>query len=175
MARQPWLRLYTAILDSQKIQFLPDKLFRALVNFWCIAKENDGRLPPDATCAWRLRVPESTVKRWVSDLETRGLIDHLESGDRVPHDWSEHQYETQGNAVSTERVRRFRERRNGYRNGKSVPFPSRDQSRAEQNPQTPNCETCGGKRALYAVSGGQPERWKPLTDYVETMPCPDCK
>ena len=103
----PWLRLYTEVLHSAKIQKLPDVLFRSWVNLLLVAKLNDGKLPPDSEISWHLRMPEKRVREVIGQLIERKLLDQI-GADVTPHDWSEHQFQ---NDVSTDRVKRFRERR----------------------------------------------------------------
>ena len=103
----PWLRLYTEVLHSPKIQKLPDMLFRSWVNLLLVAKLNDGKLPPDSEISWHLRMPEKRVREIIGQLIERRLLDQI-GADVTPHDWSEHQFQ---NDVSTDRVKRFRERR----------------------------------------------------------------
>lgn len=102
----PWLRLYTDILNSRKIQSLPDSLFRHWINLLCVSKLNHGELPDHEEISWHLRIPKQKVQGIVDQLIERRLFDV--TGQNVgPHDWGEHQFETD---VSTDRVRRFRER-----------------------------------------------------------------
>jgi len=108
MARQPWLRLYTAILDSPKLQLLPDRLFRLVINLWCLAKETDGILPHPTDCAFRLRLPCGKFDAMFEGV--KHLFDEVDGRFR-PHDWDEHQYA--GDAVrdsSRDRTRRWRDK-----------------------------------------------------------------
>jgi hypothetical protein len=102
-----WLRLHTGLIDSLKVQALPDKLFRFLINLWCLARETGGSLPESDAIAWRFRMKRPAVDALLKDLHSRHLLDE-DGGRYVPHDWQYHQYEFN---ASTERVRKFRERR----------------------------------------------------------------
>ncbi len=102
--RKLWLRLYTAILDNPKLQLLSDRHFRLVINLWCIAKENDGVLPPPDRCAFRLRMKTERFKTEFASVST--LFDGTPDGCYIPHDWNEHQYQSD---VSTDRVKRWRE------------------------------------------------------------------
>lgn len=106
--RSCWLRLYTGILDCRKIQVLSDRLFRVLVSLWCIAKDHDGVLPPVADIAWRLRATPERTAAWLRELQQAQLLDEVEPGCYRPHNWGEHQYESDGN--SAEKTRRYRTR-----------------------------------------------------------------
>jgi len=102
-----WLRLYDDILDDPKIQMLSDKAFRALINLWCLAKRNSGKLPADIkSLSFSLRWTEGKVREVLQALISAHLIDKTETG-YEPHNWNARQYE---HDVSTERVKRFRER-----------------------------------------------------------------
>lgn len=132
-----WLRLYDSILDDPKIQMLSDKAFRALINLWCLAKRNGGKLPADIrSLAFSLRWPEGKVRETLQALISARLIDKTETG-YEPHDWKQHQYESD---VSTERVKRFRERHvNGsakHLNG-ATETPPDTESEAETETNTP--------------------------------------
>lgn len=109
-----WFRVHAdgsaAITRNRKLQTLPAPEFKMLVNLWAFACRNDGCLPPVQDIAWELHVPVPSVSKIVSSLVTKRFIDDVD-GCFVIHDWSQHQYEI---GESTERVRRFRERkRNG--------------------------------------------------------------
>ena len=120
-----WLRLYTDILASEKIQSLVPELFRALINCWCIAKRHGGTLPTLKSIAWHLRCTEAEAQRQLDALVAAGLLDRVD-GKLVPHDWHEHQYTSD---VSTDRVRRWR---SAKRNADET-FHETHQNRAEQS------------------------------------------
>lgn len=106
-----WLRLYTEILNDPKVQRLPDSLFRAYINFLCIAKEysNDGVLPPKKDIAFFLRCPENSVKKFCDGLEKAELLDA--DGDTfLVHGWNYRQYESDNDPTANMRKRRQRER-----------------------------------------------------------------
>jgi hypothetical protein len=128
-----WLRLYTSILNDPKVQRLKAEHFKGWINLLCLAKEQDGILPELPDIAFCLRISETEAQELVSTLQRNGLLD--KSGEHfTPHNWESRQYVTD---VSTDRVRRFRERR---RNGEgnvsegvsgSVSATAPEQSRAE--------------------------------------------
>lgn len=128
-----WLRLYTSILNDPKVQRLKAEHFKGWINLLCLAKEQDGILPELPDIAFCLRISETEAQELVSTLQRNGLLD--KSGERfTPHNWESRQYVTD---VSTDRVRRFRERRrNGEENvsegvSGSVSETAPEQSRAE--------------------------------------------
>lgn len=106
-----WLRLYTEILNDPKVQRLPDSLFRAYINFLCIAKEysNDGVLPPKKDIAFFLRCPENSVKKFCDGLEKAELLD-ADGDTLIVHGWNNRQYESDNDPTANMRKRRQRER-----------------------------------------------------------------
>jgi hypothetical protein len=104
MAR--WFRVYDDLVDDPKVQCLEPELFRALVNLWCIASRNKGRLPPIAQVAFSLRMKPQQAAAVITQLVALGLIDEDAQGFE-PHNWPSRQYKSD---VSNERVAAFRER-----------------------------------------------------------------
>lgn len=104
-----WFRFYNGALDDPKVQNLPGELFKTWVNLLCVASRHDGRLPM-SSLAFMLRLDEKRLALALKQLTERGLIDVTDNGSE-PHNWHGRQYKA---GVSTERVKRFRERaRNG--------------------------------------------------------------
>lgn len=109
MAREfgRWFRFYDGVLDDPKVQRLSDKLFRAWVNLMCLASRRGGRIEADyADVAFSLRVTEGQARETLQALKSAGLMDIEETGIE-PHNWSERQFKSD---VSTDRVKRFRDR-----------------------------------------------------------------
>lgn len=122
---QPWFRVYGSLVDDPKVQKLPGDLVKALLNIWCIASQNNGALPAIGDVAFKLRMTEVKAAEVMTKLCGVGLLDNVD-GVFTPHNWRGRQYKSD---VSTERVKRFRERSKG-----APETPSEtDQSRAEQN------------------------------------------
>jgi len=104
-----WIRLYTKSYRAPKLARLQDHLFRFLVNCWCICGETDTEVLPSAEdIAFHLHIELDLVKSYLKHLETNGYLDRNEEGYLTPHDWEEHQYESDS---STDRVRKYRERK----------------------------------------------------------------
>jgi hypothetical protein len=101
-----WFRVHDDMVDDPKVQRLGPDLFKALVNLWCLASQNNGRLPPVEDIAFKLRVPAPRVAKILEELQKCNLIDVTADG-MEPHNWSARQYKSD---VSTERVKRFRKR-----------------------------------------------------------------
>lgn len=101
-----WFRFYTEVVNDPKVQRLSPTLFRHWVNLLCIASEHGGVLPPCEDIAFRLRISKGQTCKVVEALAERGLFDRR-GENLMPHNWAGRQYKSD---VSTERVRRFRER-----------------------------------------------------------------
>ncbi|TXH44475.1 MAG: hypothetical protein E6Q97_32605 [Desulfurellales bacterium] len=98
---KPWFRLYRSMVDNAKAQALRPDLFKAWINILCCT-DDEGNVPPIDVLCFKLRRTQPVVAKYISELSTLGFI-----VDNRAHDWSEHQYKSD---VSTDRVKRFRER-----------------------------------------------------------------
>jgi hypothetical protein len=101
-----WFRLYDEMLDDPKMQRLPPATFKAVINLWCLASKNGGRLPEFEDIAFGLRMDRDAAVALLDELVTAGLLDHDDAGLR-PHNWDKRQFKSD---VSTERVQHHRER-----------------------------------------------------------------
>ena len=101
-----WFRMYDCLLDDPKVQRLPDRFFKVWVNLLCVASRNDGQLPAIDDLSFLLRMSAEDMQKAVDYLSSAGLLDASEDG-YAPHKWAERQYKSD---VSTDRVKRFRER-----------------------------------------------------------------
>lgn len=103
-----WFRLYDEFLDDPKIQRLHPALLKVLLNIWCVASRNDGRLPSKSDLSFSLRMTDDETFRAVSKLAEAGFIDTDEAtGEQRPHGWEVRQFRSD---VSTDRVRAHREK-----------------------------------------------------------------
>jgi hypothetical protein len=100
-----WFRVYDDVLDDPKVQRLSAENFRGMVNVWCLASKNDGRIPPPDEVAFKLRMSPKKATKLITDLETAGLVDADADG-LTPHNWNARQFKSDS---STERVKRFRQ------------------------------------------------------------------
>jgi hypothetical protein len=111
MARGGWFRMYDELLDDPKVQKLPGGDFKAWVNLLCLARRNEGFLPPVEDIAFALRIDLIGARSLLDRLAIGGLIDSHKGGPNgariAPHGWHERQYKSD---TSSERVKRFRER-----------------------------------------------------------------
>lgn len=103
-----WFRFYADTMRHPKVAKLSDPLFRLWVELLCVAAENDGHIPPANDLKHVLKRRLDHLLRGLEDLLRASLIDSLEDGYR-PHGWDKRQYKSD---VSTDRVRKFREKRN---------------------------------------------------------------
>lgn len=156
-----WLRLYDGILDSPKIQMLSDRAFRMLVNLWCLAKRNGGTLPGDmASLAFSLRQSEGKVRDTLQALISAKLIDRTSDG-YEPHDWGEHQYDSDSAA---ERMRRYRERNKKQQASVTEPNEQRNALRNSDVPDTDSeadTETENTNPSDLLLARGKPLARKP--------------
>jgi DNA-binding transcriptional ArsR family regulator len=105
-----WFRLYDDLVDDPKIQRLPGETVKALLNLWCLASQNDGRLPAADDIAFKLRMTPSKVAKLLSVLGECGLIDSDEDGLR-PHNWNARQYKSDvADPTAASRQKAYRDR-----------------------------------------------------------------
>ena len=104
MAR-PWLRLYRKIVESKKVHDLRPELFKPWVMILACT-DDEGNLPSNQQLAFKLRQPETRIEAWLMALVNLRFIDKTETG-YAAHDWTDWNFDSD---VSTERVKRFRER-----------------------------------------------------------------
>ena len=121
-----WLRLYTDILESPKVQRLPAATFRVWVNLLCLYKRADEAMPSVSEIAFALRMPEPDLVDAIDELVCARLLD--QAGDTwEPHNWGERQFPT-----STDRSRlRRASNADATRNVQEDPEPSRALARKE--------------------------------------------
>ena len=134
MARGRWFRLYDAVVDHPKVQRLPDSAFRAWINLLCIASRGEGRISGDMDdLAFSLRKPRRWVRDALDDLVRAGLMD-VEGDDFRPHDWADHQYESD---TSRGRMRRHRERHSdGQSDGDVTPPETEAESETDSDTES---------------------------------------
>lgn len=106
-----WFRVYDDMVDDPKVQRLPPDLFKALVNLWCLASQNDGILPPAEDISFKLRIKIEKVKQIISALHDAELIDTEEQGLR-PHNWDCRQFKSDvTDPTAPLRQRRYRDKK----------------------------------------------------------------
>lgn len=122
-----WFRVYDDLVDDPKVQTLPLEQFRALINLWCLASQNDGALPTIDVMAFKLRVKPAKMRNIVEKLRSAGLVDEAD-GSLTPHNWNVRQFRSD---LSSERVRRYRERQQAPPETFHETFPKRPQSQSQ--------------------------------------------
>lgn len=102
-----WFRFYDAVLDDPKVQRLSDPLFRTWVNLMCLASRGGGQFSDNLDeIGFALRVSPAQASKLIEGLTKAGLLEHIDERFE-PHNWNERQFKSD---VSTERVKRFRQR-----------------------------------------------------------------
>lgn len=126
-----WFRFYDEAVNDPKVQRLPAPVFRFWVNTLCLASKNGGNLPSRGDMEFALRLSEAQLSELIVKLITAELLD-TDGETLSPHNWNGRQYKSD---VSTERVKRFRERQETV----SETPPEQRQSRAEtEQKETPS-------------------------------------
>lgn len=112
-----WFRVYDDLVDDPKVQRLPDALFKAVINLWCLTSKNNGVLPGVDEVAFKLRMKPEKVEATLRKLREVGLIVDDESGTH-PHNWDKRQFRSDvTDPTAAERMRRYRNKdRNELRN-----------------------------------------------------------
>lgn len=118
-----WFRFYDDAVNDPKVQRLPPPLFRFWINALCLASKSGGILPCRPDMEFALRLTTAQLSDFIGRLVTAELLD-VDGETLSPHNWNGRQYKSD---VSTERVKRFRERLETV----SVTTPETEQSRAE--------------------------------------------
>lgn len=102
-----WFRFYDGVPHDPKILRLSDKLYRLWTYLLCFASANGGLVPELDDLALMLRVKAEKLASDLRALMEAGLFDEVDASTLRPHNWNGRQFKSD---VSTERVKRFRER-----------------------------------------------------------------
>jgi hypothetical protein len=140
-----WWRAYDEAVDDPKLQQLRPELFKAWFNICCVTSQNAGKLPPLNSLAFKLRVKPKKARAILEELKAAGLIDGDGNGNLVPHNWSERQYQSD---VSTDRVKRFRERSGNVSSAVSATPPDTETEQIQK--QKENSDPNGSARDIRA-------------------------
>lgn len=102
-----WLKLYIEILDDPKMQTLPDRLWRRIIEIFLIGKRmgKDGWIPDIRQLAWMLRMPIEDLSHDMQQIEATGIIVPAINGWFIPNF-----LKRQGPSDAAERKRQQRER-----------------------------------------------------------------
>ena len=129
----PWIKLYRTSLHNPKLVLLSDRQHR--VWFSCLVMADDsGKLPGIREIACHIRMTIPDAEQSICDLIEAGLVDIETPGAAARslrmHDWTAYQSIT---AVSTDRVRKFRNKNNTATNETvSETFQKRDETLLDQ-------------------------------------------
>jgi hypothetical protein len=143
-----WFRVYDDLVDDPKVQQLDPSLFKALINFWCLASANDGVFPSSDVIAFKLRMKPEKALRVLDQLRAAGLVDDDAKGAR-PHNWHQRQFKSD---VSTVRVKRFRERRG---NVSMAFFETGPETETEAERKAPSQGNTNSKEEALARANGR--------------------
>jgi hypothetical protein len=146
-----WFRFYSEAVEDPKVQRLPPSLFKAWVNLLCVAAQNGGVLLSVSDMAFKLRMSDNDMQQNLDELIMLGLVDIIEPGKLIPHNWLQRQYISD---LSTERVKRFRKRfmKRGAAVSETAPDSDSDSdSDSDQNP--PLAPPEGEGRAAFKKFG----------------------
>lgn len=113
-----YFKLYNEVVADPKVQRLSDELFKAWINLLCICSSTNGQLPSINDIAFSLHIRLKKATRIVSALIEAGLFEDCQ-GIVKPHHWNERQFK---GSLSTERVKRCRERSNETHETPFQPF-----------------------------------------------------
>jgi hypothetical protein len=102
-----WFRFYNEALDDPKVQTLKPRTFRSWIGVLCLTARRNGERLSLTEISFGLRLSEAKTLTLIDELTLSGLINVNEIG-ILPHNWNGRQFK---NDVSTERVKRFRQRR----------------------------------------------------------------
>jgi hypothetical protein len=156
--------MHDCVLDDPKVQRLDGEVFKVWVNLLCVASRCDGVLPSFEDTAFMLRMDVVDLMPHMKALQAAGLLDDTDDG-LAPHKWNERQYKSD---VSTDRVKRFRERSTKQDETVSETPPDTEQIQKQNtpvgeqapalklvDPPTPEAELYRrGKQVLGQSAGG---------------------
>jgi len=128
MKSLPWFRFYVHVLNDFKVQQLSGQAFKNWVNCLCLAAKGGGILPPLPEIAFALRMSESEAKAAIEELRAASLLDQTEAG-LMPHNWSEHQYQSD---MSTPRTKKHRERKRSGNGSGNVSGTTRERPQIQR-------------------------------------------
>jgi 5-methylcytosine-specific restriction endonuclease McrA len=71
---QKWIKLYTAILDDDRMITMSDSLWWTTIELFLVAEEKSGRLPSIGHISWRIRIEEDELFERLILLEKAGVV-----------------------------------------------------------------------------------------------------
>jgi len=111
--KPPWVKLYRDVLDDLEWYELDPLASKVLVMCWLIASEDDGKLPPAKTLAFRLRMSEkqtndclNKLSHWLEQDDISVISDRYQSDSLETETETETEVETKqrtkGSRLSTD-------------------------------------------------------------------------
>lgn len=161
-----WFRVDDGLVDDPKVQQLSDRLFRAVVNLWCVTSQGDGNLPPLEQVAFKLRLTEAKAKKTVEELREAGLIDDDDGGTR-PHNWNGRQFKSD---VSTDRVKQFRKRFRNVSSAVSETAPDTEQIQNRKDiaaSAAPSTKEIVFEQGSIRLTAKDFSKWKDAFSYLD--------
>jgi hypothetical protein len=99
--KPPWVKLYRDVLDDLEWYELDPLASKVLVMCWLIASEDDGKLPPAKTLAFRLRMSEkqtndclNKLSHWLEQDDISVISDRYQSDSLETETETEKEVET---------------------------------------------------------------------------------
>ena len=106
--KPPWVKLYRDILDDLDWHELDATASKVLIMCWLIASEDDGRLPPVKTLAFRLRMSEkqtndclNKLSHWLEQDDISVISDRYQSDSLETETETEKETETKKEKKAT--------------------------------------------------------------------------
>jgi len=136
MAKLPWFKLYTEIIDDPKLSKFTGDQFRILVFLMCLARESDepGLIQMDTTeIAWRVRRPieevESTIE--LCQQGPKPIIEAVENG-LVVVKFLDRQYDKPSDQPQATRERKQKQRDKDRCHAEVTPSHAIEERRGEE-------------------------------------------
>lgn len=129
-----WFRVYTDIMDNEKISKISTKSFKIFIYFLAFSAENEknGKLGSDIKIlSWRLRITEKCLTNALEELQKFGLI-VTKDGQYIIKNWEERQFRSDDISA---RVKRYRDekKRSSETLHETLNVSSQNRTDTEQN------------------------------------------
>jgi len=156
-----WWRAHDEAIDDAKLLLLPSDRHRwGWFCLMCLASAYGGVLPPIDVVALKLRTSKQKANEMLAVLVGAVLLDEIEPGKFVPHNWAERQFKS--DVTDPTAVTRMRNYRNRKRNGTVTVTATRDREQntekekdAAAPPSSPEKELFDrGRQVLGDKAGG---------------------
>ena len=101
--RPPWIKLHRETLEQRDINKISDRSFRILIGLWLLASEDkdmEGNLPSIEDIAFRLRMTDDEINKYIQELRPWVLVD---DDDVLSERYHDDAPETEAEAYSEEK------------------------------------------------------------------------